>query len=116
MRSQRQSSGRSAMRMSSVPETIAAIGYAKVIVAFKPAPPAAPAEPAAAAIEALRGVRSRIRARLPLIDRAALESALGQHFIIPNQSQVEHLAASAVRAASKRFKRAEPLESRRVRV
>jgi len=73
-------------------DTLAAVGYAKVIVELKPA-----VIPATATA-------------------ASTESALAQHFRIPSEQQTESLAAMAVRHASKRFKRPEPLDSRKVRV
>jgi subtilisin len=80
------------MSTSSVEATIAAIGYAKVIVALKEVPSFA----AASATQA--------------------EGSIERHFMIPNEAQAESLAVSASHAASRKFKPAQPPTSRRVRV
>ena len=80
------------MSTSSVEETVAAIGYAKVIVALKEVPSFA----AATAVQA--------------------EGSIERHFMIPNEAQAESLAVSASHAASRKFKPTQPPTSRRVRV
>jgi subtilisin len=80
------------MSISSLDETVAAIGYAKVIVSLKNN---------SAATEGLA---------------AASEGSLEDHFMIPSEAQAENLAMSATALASRKFKRSEPLTSRRVRV
>jgi subtilisin len=81
------------MSISSLEETLAAAGYAKVIVALRSG---------AAATEAT--------------SRRAAESAIENYFIIPSEAQAKSLALSARRSASRPFTRPEPLTSRRVRV
>jgi subtilisin len=66
------------------------VGYAKVIVALKPA--------------------------LAVASVDAAETALARHFKIPSEAQTESLAAVARRSASKSFKREKPLDKRPVRV
>jgi subtilisin family serine protease len=78
---------------SSVNETIAAIGYAKVIVAL-----------------------NRGAAAADATSKRAAEGSIEQHFIIPSQPQAESLVASARRFASRKTRPAEPDASRRVRV
>jgi subtilisin family serine protease len=78
---------------SSVNETIAAIGYAKVIVAL-----------------------NRGAAAADATTRKAAEGSIEQHFMIPSQPQAESLVASARRSASRRTRAVEPEASRRVRV
>jgi subtilisin len=80
------------MSTSSVEETVAAIGYAKVIVSLKEIPSFAGAT------------------------AAQTEGSIERHFIIPNEAQAESLAFSASRAASRKFKPMQPPISRRVRV
>ncbi|MFL5029351.1 MAG: S8 family peptidase [Xanthobacteraceae bacterium] len=67
-----------------------AIGYAKVIVALKP--------------------------QMALARTAAAEAELDMHFVLPDETQVARLAAVAERAASKKFRRAQALTRRKVRV
>jgi subtilisin family serine protease len=80
---------------SSVNETIAAIGYAKVIVAL-----------------------NRGTAAADATTKKAAEGSIEQHFMIPSQPQAESLVASARRFASRsrRSRPAEPEASRLVRV
>ncbi len=80
------------MSTSSLQDTVASIGFAKVIVALK-------------------GVAAGAAAA-----SAQTKSSIENHFMIPNLAQAESLAASASRFASRKFKRAEPPTSRRVRV
>ena len=80
------------MSISSLDETVAAIGYAKVLVSLKNR---------AVAAESLA---------------ATTEGSLEDHFIIPSEAQVENLTLSANALASRKFKRAQPLTTRRVRV
>ena len=79
------------MANSEVDDTIAAIGYAKVIATLTPA---------AAAADLTTGT-------LPSIE---------DHFIIPSEGQAASLAAVARTSASRGFKRAQPAETRRMRV
>ena len=80
------------MTTSNVEETLAAAGYAKVIVSLKPGVAAATA------------------------NRRTMESSIENHFIIPSEQQIESLAASARRFASRSFTRSTPATERRVRV
>jgi len=92
--------------MSSLDETLSAIGYAKVIVRLKPA---ATASAVAGAVVPTAGGGSRL-------DHKAIEGALEKYFMAPDAAQSQSLAASATRSASKKFRRSESLQSRRVRV
>jgi subtilisin len=89
---------------TSLDETIAAAGYAKVIVALKPQ--------AVAAGVAAAALASGVSAALPRVDRDATERTLQNHFIIPSQSQADMLAAMSMRAASKKLKRADASPAR----
>lgn len=80
------------MTTSNVEETLAAAGYAKVIVSLKLGVAAATA------------------------NRRTMESSIENHFIIPSEQQIESLAASARRFASRSFTRSTPATERRVRV
>ena len=80
------------MPTSSLQDTVASIGFAKVIVALK-------------------GVPGGAAAASP-----QTKSSIENHFMIPNLAQAESLAASASHFASRKFKRAEPPTARRVRV
>lgn len=79
------------MANTEIDDTIAAIGYAKVIATLTPA---------AAAAETTAGT-------LPAIEN---------HFIVPSEGQAESLAAVARTSASRRFQRDQPAETRRMRV
>jgi subtilisin len=89
---------------TSLDETIAAAGYAKVIVTLKPQ--------AVAAAGAAAAVGLGVTAAAPRVDRDATERALQNHFIIPSQSQAEALTAMSVRAASKKLQKAEASPAR----
>jgi subtilisin len=78
---------------SSVNETIAAIGYAKVIVAL-----------------------NRGAAAAGATTKKAAEGSIAQHFMIPSQPLAESLVASARMSASRKVRSAEPEASRLVRV
>jgi len=80
------------MSTSSVEDTLAAKGYAKVIVALKDFQ----ADTAAASVQA--------------------KGSIENYFMIPNEAQAESLALSARHFASRAFRRAESPTSRRVRV
>jgi subtilisin len=78
------------MPTSAIDETVAAIGFAKVIVSLKST--------------AVTGLA------------ATTETNIENHFMIPDKMQAETLAASAVMLASRKFKQTESPASRRVRV
>src|SRR4051812_45940261 len=80
------------MPTSSLQDTVASIGFAKVIVALKGVPSSA------------------------LAASAQTKSSIENYFMIPNLAQAESLAASARSFASRKFTRAEPPTARRVRV
>lgn len=92
------------MSYSGLRETLAAAGYAKVLVSLK------------ASEDATAATFAPPARRLPRADTDAFERALMNFFIIPSQAQSENLAAAAARSASRRFRRAEPLSTRRMRV
>lgn len=73
-------------------ETLAAAGYAKVIVTLKPGVAASGAK------------------------ASATEKTLKAHFTVPSEAQAEAVAATAKRSASKQYKRPVSLEARPVRV
>lgn len=77
---------------SSIEDTLAAVGYVKVIATLT----------------------DRVSAAAQ--SDAQLESSIQGHFTVPNAAQAESLATVASHHASRRFKRPEPLSSRRVRV
>jgi subtilisin family serine protease len=81
------------MSTSDIEDTVAAIGYAKVIVTLKPAPAAAGA---AALLQT--------------------DDGIGDHFMIPSEAQAETLAMSARASASRKSKLVGSSASRRVRV
>lgn len=95
------------MPTSSLEETLAAAGYAKVLVILTPKATAAIGGVARGTNAASAGAGSATR-------RA--EAAIESHFIIPSEAQVESLAMSARRAASRRFRRPEALTTRKVRI
>jgi len=80
------------MPTSSLQDTVASIGFAKVIVALQ----GTPASTMAAAVQT--------------------KSSIEDYFMIPDMAQAESLATSASHFASRKFKRAEPPTSRRVRI
>lgn len=84
------------MSVSQIEETMAAAGYAKVIVSLKE--------------DALRP------AGAAAMDAATVEGQMQNFFIVPSETQAESLATASVRAASKRYRRPEPLRDRRVRI
>jgi subtilisin len=71
----------------SLEETLAGVGYAKVIVALK-----------------------------PTLAASSSKAALEQHFMIPSEPQMESLMAVAARSASKRSGHPRPLEEHKMRV
>lgn len=73
-----------------IEESLDALGYAKVIAELKP-------EPGMATV-------------------AAAETAIESHFVIPSEAQTESLAATAMRHASRTFRRPQSLQDRKVRV
>ena len=95
------------MPVTSLNATLAAVGYAKVIVALKASAAAAPAA-AMASVEP--------RAIRPRLDRQSVEAALQKYFIVPDEAQTASLAAAATRSASRSFRRREPLSQKRIRV
>jgi subtilisin len=72
---------------SSLEETLAGVGYAKVIVALK-----------------------------PTLAAASSRSALEQHFVIPSERQMESLIAAASRSASKKSGHPRPLQEQKMKV
>jgi subtilisin len=95
---------------SSLDETIAAVGYAQVIVTLKASPLILAARRASK--DAVRGAGLETAAS-SLQDA---ERALQNFFIVPSEAQAESLAASAERAASRSFSRPESLSTRKVRI
>jgi subtilisin family serine protease len=89
------------MPSSEIDQTIAAVGYAKVIVTLTSPAAAAERDPQTRGVAALAGQEG---------------TALENHFIVPSEVQMESLAATARNAASRSFQRPEALQSRRVRV
>jgi subtilisin len=77
---------------SSIEDALAAVGYVKVIATLN--------DKMSAAAQS----------------DAQLESSIEGHFTVPNAAQAESLATVADHFASRKFKRPEPLSSRRVRV
>src|SRR5262249_49196117 len=80
------------MATSSIEDTLAAVGYVKVIATLND--------------------KTSVAAR----SESQVESSIQDHFTVPNEAQAESLAAVAGRHASRKFKRPESLTSRRVRV
>jgi subtilisin family serine protease len=80
------------MAVSNLEETLAAIGYVKVIVTIK--------EKGAAAAAS----------------KAQIETSMRDHFMAPDAAQIESLAAAASRETGRKIKRPEALTSRRVRI
>ena len=80
------------MAGSGIEDTLAAIGYVKVIATLK------------------QGVGGAAAAS------AQIEGSIRDHFMAPDTEQAESLAAAATRSAGRKFKRSESLASRRVRV
>lgn len=87
------------MPSSEIEQTIAAVGYAKVIVTLTSAAAATESAP-----------RTRGDAAGPA------GSPLENNFMVPSEVQMESLAATAKRAASRSFRRPQTLQSRRVRI
>jgi subtilisin len=83
-----------AMKMSgsAIEDTLAAIGYVKVIATLKEPAPAT----AASAVQ--------------------VEASIQNHFMVPDVAQAQGLAAMAMRSTGHKIKRPEDLTSRRVRV
>jgi len=92
--------------MSSLDETLSAIGYAKVIVKLK-RPALAGAQPFALA--PADGTVARL-------DHTLTQNALESYFMVPDEGQAASLAASARRHASRKLRKVEPTSSRRLRV
>jgi subtilisin len=91
------------MASSEINDTIAAAGYVKVIAMLEPG-----------MVDVRASGRSRGTGRKDADQ--ALEQELQNNFIIPSESQLESLALSADHFSSHRFKRQQPVASRRVRV
>lgn len=87
------------MATSSLEDTVNAIGYAKVIVTLKALPSAAPSGAGFAAAA----------------DSGAAGS-IEKYFIIPSVPQAQNLGFAAATSASRKYKPAQPLTTRRVRV
>ncbi|WP_441233471.1 S8 family peptidase [Bradyrhizobium sp. 930_D9_N1_4] len=80
------------MAGSSIEDTLAAIGYVKVIVTMQN------------------------RATAAAAPKAQTESAMEGHFLPPDTDQVESLSLAATRATGRKIRRPESLSARRVRV
>lgn len=80
------------MAGSGIDDTLAAIGYVKVIASLKQGVGAAAAS------------------------KTQIEGSIRDHFMAPDTQQVQSLAATATRSAGRTFRRSESLASRRVRV
>jgi subtilisin len=87
------------MSTSSLEDTVAAAGYAKVIVTLRDFR----ADASASSSQALAA-------------SSQAKGSIENYFMIPNEAQTASLAVSAKRFASRQFKRTEPVTSRRVRV
>ncbi len=92
--------------VSNLQETIAAVGYAQIIVTLKASPK----------ILAARQAGKNANAQIAASSLREAEATLRDLFVIPSEMQVESLAASAERTASRGFSRPESLLSRKVRI